>query len=82
MTVPNHPQSVADYRDRTKQHEESSLNSVRFHNSFKCPVCKRIMPRLGRQARGGKLGFRCFECKEKRDARIKLKSVANNTEAE
>jgi len=40
------------------------------------------MPRLGRQARGGKLGFRCFECKEKRDARIKLKSVAKNTEAE
>ena len=75
MIFQTNPHASEEYRERTKQQEESSINSVRFHNSFKCPVCKRIMPRLGRQARGGKLGFRCVECKEARDARIKAKSA-------
>ena len=76
MIFPTNPQFSAEYRERTKQQEESSINSIAFHNSYKCPVCKRIMPRLGRQNRGGKGGFRCFECKEKRDARIKAKSAS------
>lgn len=43
---------------------------------FLCPICGKSKPIAGREARGWKRGFRCAECKEKRDARIAEKRMA------
>lgn len=65
----------AAFRERTEAQDKSPINSVAFHYNYRCPVCKQIKARAGRENRGGKLGYRCADCKAKRDAKISEKNT-------
>jgi hypothetical protein len=72
--VNEHPNVLARERYET-QHQKMS-DSI-FHR-FLCPVCKTSKPTAGREMRGYKKGFRCADCKAKRNERMAAKVVAMN----
>jgi predicted RNA-binding Zn-ribbon protein involved in translation (DUF1610 family) len=71
MTVNQHPNVTAKVRETTAN---SKMSDSIFHR-FKCPVCGVSKKIAGRESRGWKRGFRCSDCKEKRDIRIETKRM-------